>query len=464
MNGRNKKQLWRTAFYLIVVFYIVIVIGLAVLIFNIPMLYQRSEQQYIDDTKERINMILQTGDDVAGELRQLKGSADFDIVVKDGEMVVFSTVVETDFSELKIIADNNLLNYYSVYEVNNGTDDYQIWLAIYKMAPQYFFELTMSVIVFGVTILSLIMTVLIIIMFRKLIMPIRRLQTNILNLKDYRLAEVSSKSNQVEYDNLSAELSEFSDDLQEKMQLVNDNYSSLERSLQKQEEKNIYQKRMASAIVHDLKTPINVAMIQAERLNKYLADNPEAQKILTDLENLEIRLMGQVNDVLQIMNEETGFNDHVQRIDVVKVAKGILELFTTMFEERQLSVAIDAPEHLFGNFRPIELKQILHNIISNACQYADTGGEFILSFDEIDHQLVIAAYNDKQNTSLIDFNHVFDLFYHMSDDDIHFGSGIGMYTIKSMVQQYNGSCQFMPVENGVLLKIILPLNWGQEDE
>lgn len=464
MNGRNKKQLWRAAFYLIVVFYIVVVVGLAVLIFNIPALYQRSEQRYIDDTKQQINAILQTSNDVAGDLRQLTGDADFDIVVKDGETVVFSTVVETDFSELKIIADNNLLNYYSAYEISNGADNYQVWLAIYKMAPQYFFELMMSVIVGGVTILSLIMTVLIIIMFRKLIMPIRRLQTNILNLKDYRFAEVSGEGNRAEYDNLSAGLSEFSEDLQEKMQLVNDNYSSLERSLQKQEEKNIYQKRMASAIVHDLKTPINVAMIQAERLNKYLADNPEAQKILSDLENLEIRLMGQVNDVLQIMNEETSFNDQVQHIDVVKTAKEILELFTTMFEERRLSVSIDAPEFLFGYFRPIELKQILHNIISNACQYADTGGDFILSFDEVDNQLVIEAYNDKQNTSLIDFEHVFDLFYHMSDDDIHFGSGIGMYTIKSMVEQYNGSCQFMPVAHGVLLRIVLPLNWGQNND
>ncbi|TLG76746.1 sensor histidine kinase [Culicoidibacter larvae] len=465
MNGRNKKKInWRMLFNVIGCLYIIIVIALAFLIYNIPSLYTQLEQNEVNEIRSQLNERLAVDQSiVAQEIEKFASEYKLDIVVKQEAAVIFSNMAETSFSKLKAETDNDYLSYHGAFEVKNGNGIYQVWLAIHKMSSQVFFEIIMSILMTGIVILSVIMIVLVVILFRQLILPIRRLQKNIMNLKEYRFDELQSSS-EMEYDALSEDLSIFSEDLLGKMSKIDDNYSSLERELQEQKERTVYQKRLATAIIHNLKTPINIAMIQNERLQGYLNPNDELElKILQDLADIDDQLMNEISEALLVMNEEEIVDNNATVINVVAVAKDMLKLFATLFEKRHLTVSLDAPKEIYGYFQPLELKQVFHNIISNACQYADEYGEFELSMFAENGFLVIEAYNDKENTENIDFEQVFDLFYHINDEDINFGSGIGMYTIKSMVSGHGGSATFEKKDNGVLLTIILPIEEVRKD-
>ncbi|TLG77209.1 sensor histidine kinase [Culicoidibacter larvae] len=470
MSGQNNtgtflQRHWRKLFYTGGGIYLLLVIAMGTLVLNVPAIYNQAEKEHVTGIQTEVQSILNqtTGEEMVNQLTVATSSDEFDLVIKQDGKIVFNSVNETNFSELRDSVKEGYTSYHSAFEYTaNNNQHYQIWIAIYRLPAQDFFELLMAVLLAGVATLTVIMTFLVFMLYRRLILPIRQLQQNILNLREYRFSELEASRNS-SYNELSTELTEFSEDLQDKMHTFDSNYTRLERELQVEQEKTVYQQQLATAIVHDLKTPINVAIIQTEQLQQKLPPEVSEDTLFAELLDTEHKLIGAVNEVLQVMNKPGDNKDELQLIDAVAMSKTVMKLFNKLFEKQQILASLDVPSKLMVTFRPIELKQILHNIISNACHYTDMGGEFELSLDQENELFVIRAYNDKADVSNIDFAHVFDLFYQVGEDDDGHGSGVGMYTIRSMVEAYHGTCSFEPFENGVLLTIKLPTSGGNGD-
>ncbi|TLG72681.1 sensor histidine kinase [Culicoidibacter larvae] len=465
MSGQNKNKRrskkWRTGFYAISVFYLLLVMVLATVIYNIPGIYAYFSSQRIDVIRNEVEDAFKISDAAAlasaFELIDQKNS--IELVVKQGNNLVFSTNEETNFAELSKVLGEDSLSYQSAFQINSDSGTYQVWLGIYKFESQGFFELIMSIVIGTVIILCLIITILVVIIFRKLIMPLRRLQKNILNLKEYRFSEVAAPDSSTEYDSLSEDLGEFSEDLQEKIESIDEKYTRLELELQRRQERIIYQSKLGSALVHDLKTPINVSMLYVERIQDNIDDNPEISRLLERLVKNDELLLNQVNETLQVINTEAmDMVGRAEDFDVVPVVRETLALFTPFFEQHNIEVFLETPQSLIVHAVRLEFKQIIHNIISNASQYADGNGKFELFIDTKDNALKIIAYNDKQDRSNIDFDRIFDLFYRAdSNGNNVFGSGVGMHTIKSMAEEYKGTCSFEAIGNGVQLNVVLPI-------
>lgn len=465
MSGQNKSKMrskkWRTGFYAISAFYLLLVIVLATVIYNIPGIYAYFNSQRIDVIKSEVEGAFRTSDAAAlpSAFELIDQKNNLELVVKQGENLVFSTNEETNFAELSKVLGEDALSYQSAFQIDSDSGTYQVWLGIYKFESQEFFELIMAIVIGTVIVLCLIITVLIVIIFRKLIMPLRRLQRNILNLKEYRFSEVAASDSSTEYDSLSEDLGEFSEDLQEKIESIDEKYTRLELELQRRQERIIYQSKLGSALVHDLKTPINVSMLYVERIQDKIDDNPEIHRLLDRLVKNDELLLNQVNETLQVVSTEAmDMIGKAEDFDVVPVVRETLALFTPFFDQHSIEVFLETPQSLMVRAVRLEFKQIIHNIISNASQYADSNGKFELFVEAKDTALKIIAYNDKKDRSSIDFNRVFDLFYRADSGNKNvFGSGVGMHTIKSMAEEYRGTCIFEPVGNGVQLSVVLPI-------
>ena len=105
----------------------------------------------------------------------------------------------------------------------------------------------------------------------------------------------------------------------------------------------------------------------------------------------------------------------------------------------------------------IEAEQLLHNILSNVINYSPANEEFTLDVDEKGDQLILTVSNEVEDLSQIDFEHVFDLFYHSQTAKNEFSTGLGMYTIAAIVQRNKGTHSFYPHEGKAYLRIILPI-------
>jgi Signal transduction histidine kinase len=143
------------------------------------------------------------------------------------------------------------------------------------------------------------------------------------------------------------------------------------------------------------------------------------------------------------------------------LCKSLLKMFLPKFQEHGVTYYLNAPRSLNLRINPIEIKQILHNIIANASLYTKNNGEFEIDIYELDEYVHIEAYNDIDEQQTIDFERVFDLFYYVQGQSAT-SNGIGMFTIKAMVDANEGTCTFAPHNEGVLLHITLPLKSEEE--
>lgn len=455
MSGLSKRRS-RYIFFAVVAVYIFLIVLLNVFLLNIPGIYQMTAEDKAAVVKQEILTVLQTSDiDKSAKFDALREEYKFELVVLSGGATVYSTMPIDDFTKLDGIIDSEALNYQERDSYHFDGADYQVWMAVYKYSSQAFFELILYIIIGSVVILSGLIIVLIFVMFRSLISPLSRLRDNIFKLKEYRLSEVAAGNVETEYDSISEELSHFSADLEGKITTFGVQYSQLERELKSKHE--IYKDKinLVRALIHDIKSPLSIEQMQIDHLKVDLQGDEQQLHRVELLQKSVDKIMDEMVDVLKIL-DINATEMPKQDVDVVATTKELLRIFLPIFQEQGVQYELIAPPKMLLKINAIELKQIIHNILSNAAQYTKPGGIFELDLYEDNGQVHMTAYNDVADTKTIDFERVFDLFYYASTQD-NYSTGIGMFTIKNMVEANGGSCSFEEYQDGVRLHITLPI-------
>lgn len=460
----TKRRKWRILFFVTIALYLIIIAALMMMIFNISQIYTNMNKSNSESIVAEVETAL------GGERAQLDEQLASIVAANEMELVVlapgetiYSTMPVTDFAILNESISSSALSYQSAFVFENNGTDYQVWLAIYQQNPQQVFEVILTILIVGVIILCIIIIILIVVLFRNLILPFTRLRDNIFKLKEYRLNEVHGNEESSEYDLLSEELSYFTDDLKGKFDSYSVQYTSLEQELQIRQEGYQNQLQLVQSLIHDIKAPLSIEQLQIEQIEREAGANPKISEITEELAHNNAQLMAEIVDVLTILkNEPDGKVREPKQFNVVPVIKELLNSFRPLFKERKVAYYLDAPKQLPIFIDPLDFKQIVHNVLSNAAKYTDDGGSFEIEVYEEAGQFILRAYNDVADISMIDFNRIFDLFYHVGSADKN-ATGIGLVTVKRIVEANAGSCSFMPFENGVLLEVRLPLKAGDVD-
>ncbi|MGY3778575.1 sensor histidine kinase [Isobaculum melis] len=461
---KSKKYIWRKSFYLLTCIYLSIVVVLALGAYKLPSIYEAVDSKRTEQIKENIEQVLQNKDRTAQEkqLHRIATDHHIDLVILTDDGFEFKTTKTSDFEVLQTDINTKLLSYQSSYHLKLNDVNYRIWLAVYQMEPQAFFEVVISLLVFSVLLLFTLLSSLIFIMFKKLIEPINRLKNNILKLKHFQFEDVSNDSKRTEYDAISEELSEFTDDLQGKIDNFGINYTLLEKELQAEKEKLIYKNQSLGTMVHHLKTPNALIALYAQQALMQTED--EATKaIIQKMQEQNQLLLTEIKEIVKL-SHETATEKQPENMDVITVAREVLQRFEDLLRSKDILYNLDAPRHLAFTMDLTELKQLLYNMMSNAAQYTPVGGNIELTIYQKNQQLHIEAFNDIEQDHGIDFEQVFNLFYSNQGEKNGFGTGIGLYTIKNTVEKNHGSCTFTPVEAGVRLEIILPFGDENDEE
>ncbi|TLG71095.1 sensor histidine kinase [Culicoidibacter larvae] len=457
----TKRRKWRILFFATIALYLIIIAALMVMIYNIPQIYTTMNKNNSEAIVTEVETALGSASGQLDEqLANIVAANEMELVVLAPGETIYSSMPVTDFSVLNQSISSSALSYQSAFIFEKDGTEYQVWLAIYQQNPQQVFEVILTVVIVGVIILCIIIIILIVVLFRNLILPFTRLRDNIFKLKEYRLNEVHGTEESSEYDLLSEELSYFTDDLKGKFDSYSVQYTSLEQELQIRQEGYQNQLQLVQSLIHDIKAPLSIEQLQIEQIGKEAGANPKLSEITEELAHNNAQLMAEIVDVLTILkNEPDGTMREAEQFNVVPVIKELLNSFRPLFKDHKVAYYLDAPKRLDVFMDPLQFKQIIHNVLSNAAKYTDDGGNFEIEVYEEHEQFVLRAYNDIADTSKIDFNRIFDLFYHVGAADKH-ATGIGLVTVKRIVEANNGSCSFMPFEQGVLLEVKLPLKAG----
>jgi len=125
---------------------------------------------------------------------------------------------------------------------------------------------------------------------------------------------------------------------------------------------------------HELRTPLSSIIGYAELLEEELLDQPSHVSDLAKIRGAGKHLLALVNDVLDLAKVEAGKMDFVlTAFDLVPVARDLSAIVRPLADARGNTVLINAPPSLWMRADEGRVRQVLLNLLSNACKFTERG-------------------------------------------------------------------------------------------
>lgn len=227
--------------------------------------------------------------------------------------------------------------------------------------------------------------------------------------------------------------------------------------------------RFLANMSHELRTPLNAILgyseIVMEELDEIGVDNG-LQKDLQNIRGSGKHLLGVINDILDISKIEADrLRIHPARVDVVHLLETIVAEIKPMAVANNNKLSLEYP----SDCPPMEtddmrLKQIIINMLSNACKFTQNGQVTLLvncpaDTDNILFQVTDTGIGIAQNIQ----PKVFDAFVQEDNSSTrgYEGTGLGLAISKKLSNVLGGDISFTSkMGEGSVFSLLLPLDYS----
>jgi len=132
-----------------------------------------------------------------------------------------------------------------------------------------------------------------------------------------------------------------------------------------------------SSMSHELRTPLNAIIGLTEMMVKNAArfGTEKAQEPLQRVNRAGTHLLGLINQVLDLSKIEAGKLElNPQTVQLAPLISEVIGTAGQLAEQNRNRLTVDAQEHLGAlTVDPLRLRQILFNLLSNACKFTKAG-------------------------------------------------------------------------------------------
>jgi K+-sensing histidine kinase KdpD len=200
------------------------------------------------------------------------------------------------------------------------------------------------------------------------------------------------------------------------------------------------QQNFMIAITHELKTPISVARLNLETMQKRKLDETQQQRLIqTTLEETN-RLNALCNNMLlssqieaggyRITNEETNFSELVGKC---------VQDFITRYPQQKIEPEI-APD-IFINGDRLLLQMLANNLIDNAIKYGAKDLPVSVVLSEKDNKISFQVKDRGKGVAAEERDKIFNKFYRVGNSATKAakGTGLGLYLVKKISKQHNAN-------------------------
>jgi len=141
------------------------------------------------------------------------------------------------------------------------------------------------------------------------------------------------------------------------------------RSVRRQFNMQQQQQNFMMAVTHELKTPISVARLNLETLQKYSLDTEKQKKLIRNTLDETARLNFLANNILIASQLEGGrYKSANEELDLSDLLKDCLQDFRNRFPERVFKDDIEPDADIKGD--PLLLQILINNLLENAIKYS----------------------------------------------------------------------------------------------
>jgi signal transduction histidine kinase len=245
------------------------------------------------------------------------------------------------------------------------------------------------------------------------------------------------------------------DEIADLARLLNELFARLETSFDQI-------KRFTADASHELKTPLSLLRLSAERLiqSEKLSDADRAQ---AESQIEEIARLNKLVESLLLLARADAKNLKLETVRENPAAyiDGFREDATVLAEDQNLKFLVTQNDPGEAVFDPGLIRRVLLNILSNALNHTPKGGTITLASRIIGHQWEVRLDNDGENFPEQKLGMIFERFVRFENStgpgSTFTGSGLGLAIARSIVEAHGGT---IAAENraggGLSLVIRLP--------
>jgi len=242
-------------------------------------------------------------------------------------------------------------------------------------------------------------------------------------------------------------------------------FVGIERDITKEKEVNQMKNEFVGLVSHQLRTPLTGIRWFVELLLRNQEGNllPAQLDFLKQISDSNQRMIGLVNDLLDISHLETGHKFDVVRKNFVfdSLIQEVLRDNIVLITNKNLQIVNEIPKTLLVFADYAKLKQVLQNLVSNATKYTLEKKNIWLSVKtDIEKGLVFTVRDEGIGIPRDQLSRMFEKFFradNASSQDPN-GNGLGLYIARGIVRAHGGDMWVTSEENqGTCFFFSLPI-------
>lgn len=209
------------------------------------------------------------------------------------------------------------------------------------------------------------------------------------------------------------------------------------RSVRKQLKLNLQQQNFMMAVTHELKTPIAVAKLNLETLQKHKLDEARQQKLIqSTLEEAE-RLNALANNIL-ISSQLEGGNYKISKeeLNFSLLTEASIKDYQKRFPDRKIVAALQPEIEINGDALLLEI--LISNLADNALKYSPRETPVFFSLSQKSNTVLLEVKDEGPGIPENEKKKVFERFYRIGNEQVRKakGTGLGLYLCKKIATDH----------------------------
>ena len=294
-----------------------------------------------------------------------------------------------------------------------GAGNYELY-AVYSFAVQEALLIsTFRVLAFALVALILVISLLLAIVLRLVLRPIR---------------EASTGARQLAQGDFGARMKVYgSDELAQLAQSFNQMADSIESQFTRMERMSAVQTNFVSAVSHELRSPVTTIRMAGQLIYDKRGELAPALKRSAELQHDQlVNLDAMLSDLLEISRYDAGSMALVaDRSDLREIVDKVVEMAQPLAQDNGVTVNVSSTGDTFAEVEPRRVERIVRNLVVNALEHAEgrpisirvVGGTDAVAVEVRDHGV---GLTDEQAA------HVFDRFWRADRSRVRKTGGTGL--------------------------------------
>jgi two-component system sensor histidine kinase VanS len=257
---------------------------------------------------------------------------------------------------------------------------------------------------------------------------------------------------------LAANLNEMAVKLDSTMKELQTANEKLQTDIEKEREQEKRRRDFFSAISHELKTPVTILKGELDGMILNVGKFKDRDKYLQEAYGTTEAIEKLVREILTLAKLDT-LSLNLEKITLSGLAEECSRMYTAMAQSKHIQFESHYKDDVSVSADKEQMRTVLSNIIGNAVKHSPENSTVDIHIAKRDGKAVLSVENSGVHIAPNDLLQIWEPFYRTDKSRSRDtgGSGLGLYIVKSILDNHKLKYAFESTEIGMRFTVIFPL-------